>query len=207
MATEHVYCTEQGFELDWVFCSNRRLVWITVFMWFNNRPLSLTLCVWDPDLLLVPVVGWLPSLRQLQYSGIQREAAHWEEGWFSRRKAKRDALAALPAGCRAGTGPQKGSRVSRRGAAPTAARSARGLCRCPNSAEWERWGEVWEGPGESPRRAEEGIPRGAGRAGQRVPQPCLPGAVSPGAGGREPVLVQVSLLAAFSLSLIYTQHV
>lgn len=43
---------EQESEPGLVFCDNHRLVGITVFLWFNSR-LCPSVCVCDPDLLLV----------------------------------------------------------------------------------------------------------------------------------------------------------
>lgn len=66
MATERRYHTEQDFELDWIFHNNCRQVRVDIFVCFDNRPLSLTFCARNPDLVLELVVGWLHYLRQTE---------------------------------------------------------------------------------------------------------------------------------------------
>lgn len=64
MATERRYHTERDFELDWIFRNNCRLDRVTVFVCFDDRPLSLTFCARNPDLLLEVVVDQEGSWRE-----------------------------------------------------------------------------------------------------------------------------------------------
>lgn len=64
MATEHRYHTERDFELDWISGNNCRQVRVTVFVCFDDRPLSLTFCAQNPDLVLEVVVDQEGSWRE-----------------------------------------------------------------------------------------------------------------------------------------------
>lgn len=64
MATERRYHTERDFELDWIFRNNCRQVRVTIFVCFDSRPLSLTFCAQNPDLVLEVVVDQEGSWRE-----------------------------------------------------------------------------------------------------------------------------------------------